>query len=165
MKRVLLMIALVVFSAMPAFAARDTATFGDYNASNVYRLKADTDGVLTFAADTGIVWPYLTKTTNYTLTAAQSGTTVVFTGSSNGTMFTLPAATVGLQYAIIADVAKWMYIKPASGEIINFSTNAANNRISNKTTAAIGDSITLFCATAGQWSSKTRVGTWTTEGN
>lgn len=120
-------------------------------------------------APTSIYYPGVVATTNSTLSSAQTGNIIIFNNSTgvaaNGTMFTLPAATVGLTYTIVADTAKFFYVKPASSDIINFSTNAANNRISNKTTAAIGDSVTLTCMTNGQWSIVNRVGTWTTEGN
>lgn len=113
--------------------------------------------------------PGSVATTNTTLDASQVGQVIVFNNSTgvaaNGTQFSLPIAVVGMQYTIIADTAKWFYVKPGVGDIINFSTNAANNRISNKTTAAIGDSITLVCQTANQWSIQAKSGTWTTEGN
>lgn len=178
MKRILsFLIAFVLALTVNSYATQRTATFGDKNASGEYRIRADEDssagsnlGWVRFASDTGIYYPYLaTATTNTTLLASQTGTTVVFnngTGTAaNGTQYTLPAATVGMNFTIIGDVAKFFYVKPASGEIINYSTNLANNRISNKTTAAIGDSVSLFCIVAGQWSIKSRIGTWTSEGS
>lgn len=165
MKRIL---SLAVFALLvlcsSSFAAVTTATFGDYNSSGVYRLTADSDGVLTYAQDTGIKYPYIaTATTNTTLTAAQSGTTVVFGNGSgvakSGTMYTLPTAVVGMEYTIVSDVAFFFYVDPQSTDTINYSTAAAGNRISNSSAAA-GDSITLFCATAGKWSIAAKSGTW-----
>lgn len=108
--------------------------------------------------------PGSVATTNITLTAAQLGTVIVFNNSTgvaaNGTQFTLPTAVVGMQYTVISDTAKFFYIKPASADIINFSTATTGQRISNATTAAAGDSITLVCQTAGQWSIQSRIGTW-----
>lgn len=170
MKRILSLAIIALFVVVPfAFATVKIATFGDYNSSNVYRMTADSDGVITYAQDTGIVLPYIaTATTNTTLTAIQSGATILFGNgagvAANGTMYTLPAATVGLNYTIVSDVAKFFYVKPASGEIINYSTCAANNRVAN-TSAAAGDSISLFSLTAGTWSIKSKIGTWACGGS
>lgn len=66
MKRFLsfLVVFVLAFTAS-AHATQRTATFGDKNASGVYRLRADTDqsagtnyGWITFAQDTGIKYPY-----------------------------------------------------------------------------------------------------------
>lgn len=107
-----------------------------------------------------IIYPGVTATTNYTLSNGQSGNIIVFNGTSNNTKFTLPAATLGEDYTIISDVAKYMHIVVSSGDIINFSTLVANDGISNSATAAKGDSIELVCQTAGQWSIKNKIGTW-----
>jgi hypothetical protein len=165
MKRILSLavIALMVF-ASPIFAAVTTATFGDYNSSNAYRLTADSDGVLTFASDTAVKYPYSTASTNQTLTATQSGSTIIFNNGSgvaqNGTTFLLPTAVVGMQFTIVADVAKWFFVDAQSTDTINFSTATAGQRISNSATAIAGDSITLFCATANKWSVVDHNGTW-----
>lgn len=108
--------------------------------------------------------PGFVSTTNLTLDASQTGQIIVFNNSTgvaaNGTRYILPTAVIGMQYTIIADTAKWFYVDPANADIINFSTATAGQRISNATTAAIGDSITLVCQTAGTWSIQSRVGTW-----
>lgn len=165
MKRIisLAVIALLVLCSQ-SFAAVTTATFGDYNSSNVYRLSANSDGTLTFASDTSILYPYSTASTNQTLTALQSGSTIIFNNgagsAANGTAFTLPTAAVGMQYTIVADVAKWFFVDAQSTDTINFSTATAGQRISNSASAAAGDSITLFCATATKWSVVDHFGTW-----
>jgi hypothetical protein len=169
-KRLILIFAFLLYVPLAWATSGDlTATFGDKNSSNVHRIEADNNGVVTFAQDTGIKYPYTSGSTNQTITAAQTGTTIVFNNGSgvaaSGTMFTLPAAVVGMEYTIIADIAKWFYVKPASGEIINFSNLSANQRISNAGSGVAGDSITLFCATAGQWSVKSRIGTWANGGS
>lgn len=104
--------------------------------------------------------PGSVATTNLTLDSTQVGTVVVFNGTSNNTQFTLPTAVVGMQYTVISDVAKYISIQPASTDTINFSTASAGQRINNSGSAAIGDSITLVCQTAGKWSIQFRVGTW-----
>ncbi len=165
MKRILALVILAIITiSANAFAANKTATFGDYNSSGVYRMTATDDGVITYAQDTGVVYPYIaTATTNTTLTAAQSGTTVVLNNgngtAANGTMYTLPSATVGLNFSFITDVAKSMIIHPNGTDTINYASISAGNGITN-TSAAKGDSIGVFCAIAGKWSLKNITGTW-----
>lgn len=172
MKRILtlLVFALLALSSQ-VFAVDRTGTFGDQNASGVYRLRAETDqttgtnlGWVTFAQDTGIYYPYTTASTNQTLLASQTGTVLVFNNgagtATNGTLFTLPTATVGMQFTIVADVAKWFYVDAQTTDTINFSTASTGQRISNSGSALAGDSITLFCATANKWSVTDHVGTW-----
>jgi hypothetical protein len=107
-----------------------------------------------------INYPGVAYTTNQTLSNAQSGNIIVFNGTANGTQFTLPAATVGLDFTIISDVAKWMYITPQSTDIINITSTVTGKRVSNSGSAAIGDSIEVVCMTSGQWSIKSKIGTW-----
>lgn len=111
-----------------------------------------------------IVYPGSVATTNQTLTAGQSGYTIVFNNATgvaaNGTMFTLPTAVVGLDYQIVADTGKWFYVKPQSTDIINLVSATTGQRISNSATGAVGDTISLICMTAGQWSVYGRQGTW-----
>ncbi len=107
-----------------------------------------------------IIYPGSPATTNQTLSNAQSGNIIIFTGTANNTKFTLPAATLGLDFTIVSDVAKYMHIVVSSGDIINFSTLGANDGVSNSASTAKGDSIELVCQTAGQWSIKNRIGTW-----
>lgn len=163
MKRLLLGLVAALLIAAPCYAASTTATFGDMNSSGTYRMSANTDGVITFASDTGIVWPYSTATTNATLTAAQSSTTLVSSGTVDYVKYQLPAATVGLKYKFIAGTAKYIEVKPSSGEIIHYSTAAASNKI--RSAGAIADSVEVFCATAGEWEIGSMKGTWTVSVN
>lgn len=108
--------------------------------------------------------PGVVATTNTTLDSSQVGVVIVFNNSTgvaaNATQFTLPSAVVGMNYTVIADTNKWFYIKPDASDTINFSTATAGQRISNSASAAIGDSISLVCVTAGKWSLIDRTGTW-----
>lgn len=108
--------------------------------------------------------PGFVATTNTTLDASQVGQVIVFNNSTgvaaNGTQFTLPTAVIGMQYILIADTANWIYIKPASADTINIASTAVGKRVSNSGSAAIGDSITLVCQTAGTWSIQSKSGTW-----
>lgn len=110
-----------------------------------------------------IVYPGSPATTNQTLSSSQSGNIIIFNGASNRTTFTLPAATLGLDYTLVADVTKYMRISPNSSDIINFSSLVAGDSISNSGSSAKGDSIELICQTTGQWSIKNRQGTWAKE--
>ncbi len=47
-----------------------------------------------------IIYPGITAATNYTLSNAQSGNIIIFNGSSDNTKFTLPAATLGLDFTV-----------------------------------------------------------------
>lgn len=95
MKRILsLVLFLLLASVSTSYATRATATFGDKNSSNVYRLTSYSDqtgsnnyGWLTYASDTGIVYPYQiystvgnSSTTLHQLITKDSGTTVVDMG-------------------------------------------------------------------------------------
>lgn len=166
MKRILLvaMIALLAISSK-GFAAVKTATFGDYNSSNVYRVTADSDGVITYAQDTGIILPYTTATTNTTLGAAQSGTTMVFTGSSNNSKFILPTASVGMQFTVVSDSTSYVNIVPQSTDTINFANLTQGQELANSSSPAKGDAVTLFCAVANKWSVKNMRNTWVGNNN
>lgn len=168
MKRILpLLVAFVLLLIGNTYAAQRTATFGDQNSSGVYRMRADVDtvsgsnvGYITYAQDTGIYYPYTTATTTTTLIASQTGTTMVFTGSSNNTRFTLPAATVGMEFTFIDDTTNYMAVYPATGDTINFASLPVSNGLANSSTPAKGDSVTLFCAVAGKWSVEEMRNTW-----
>lgn len=163
---------------LPALAQADsntdystiTATMGNKNTvSQDYTMWITSDGVVHYAKDSGIHFPYLTPaSTSQTLTAAQSGTTFVLNNAGgtapNGAIMFLPAATPKLEYTFIVDVNVYIRLKPQAGEIINFSTNVASSKVRN-TSAAIGDSIEVFCATTGVWSVKSKTGTWATDNN
>ncbi len=166
MKRILslVVIGLLAFNSH-VFAAQATATMGDQNASGVYRVTTDINGVLTYAQDTGIVSPYTTATTNTTMTASQSGTTMVFTGSSNNTKFTLPTAAVGLQYTFIDDATVYINIVPQTSDTINFASLSQGQYLANSSTPAKGDAVTLFCAVANKWSVKNMRNTWVGNNN
>jgi len=93
---------LAAFVSNPGYCAL-TAAIGDQNSSGNYRVEVDTDGVVTFANDTGIKFPYNSGTTDETLEAADSGRTyVTTTGTVNTVQITLPAAAVGMVYPFIA---------------------------------------------------------------
>lgn len=176
-KKVFAMLLMLVLF-LPALAKADsntdystiTATIGNKNTvSQDYTMWVTSDGVVHYAKDSGIHFPYLTPaSTSQTLTAAMSGTTFVLNNAGgtapSGATMQLPPATPKLEFTFITDVNVFFRLKPATGEIINFSSNVANSKVRN-TSAAIGDSIEVFCSTTGQWSVKSRSGTWATDNN
>lgn len=170
MKRILMAALFSLAVCAPAFAANRTATFGDQNALGEYRIKADADsstganlGWVTFAQDTGIYFPYTTATTNQTLLASQTGTTLVSTSSATNARYTLPTATVGMDFNVVAGSAKQLQVTPQTTDTILFSSNTAGQGLVNST-AALGDSIELFCYVANTWAVKNHDGTWTHTG-
>lgn len=175
MKRLLLLLALgtLVFAfpkASMASVSNMSAEMGVYDSTDrAFGLEVDVNNDFTFAPTAAsIKWPGTTASTNQTLSATQSGQVIVFNNGAgaavDGTRFTLPAAVVGLEFTIIADVAKFFRVAPASGETINFTSTAAGKRIASSS-AAIGDSITLVCFTTGTWSIKAKSGTFAMENN
>lgn len=161
MKRILSIVALLAIAfCSNAFAVQRTATFGDKNSLNVYRLTATNDGVLTYAQDTGIKYPYTTATTTTTLTAVQTGTTLVVTPIQNNTRVNLPASTVGSIYNVIDSAAFSLAVYPVTGETINFASLTASQGLINSTSPAKGDALTLICTVAGKWDVYEMRNTW-----
>ena len=99
--------------------------------------------------------------TDYTLTQATSGSTLVNFGATGEITITLPdvdLTTVGYQYCFYVYDAYTITIKPATGDMIHALTNAAGDRIQNVGTA--GDSICLLNITSVHWAPMQEVGTW-----
>lgn len=165
MKRFLFLMALLVCLSGNAFADVLTATVGDRNSSNVYRLSTSRDsssnGYLAYAADTGIKYPYLESTTNLTLASYQSGIIIGAYPSSTNTTYTLPTAVAGLDYYLVDgdSTGKTWQIAIQSTDYIAFTGEILGRGIKN-TSAAQGDQIELFCVFAGQWLIKDKTGTW-----
>ena len=157
---VLMAVALLLLFALsvPSFAAV-TATLGDQNSSGSYRVQVDSDGVVTFASDTGIRFPYEAATTSDTLTAAESGKTIVSSAPTQAPTFTLPAAAVGMEFTFVAATAVSIILDPNGTDIFKYASLSAGDRIYNSSAAA-GDTIRVFCATANQWAVTPIVGTW-----
>ncbi len=155
----LLAVLLSFVLAMPSFAAV-TATLGDQNSSGNYRVQVDSDGVVTFAANTGIIFPYEAATTSDTLTAAESGKTFVVTPAAGSPpTYTLPVAAVGMEFTFVTTNTVSVYLDPNGTDIFKYASLSAGDRIYNSSAAA-GDTIRVFCATANQWAVTPIAGTW-----
>ena len=180
MVRKLMLLLSLTFLLMPLVKAETTATFGDQNSSGEYRLKASSDangGYVTFAADTGIVYPYERYTsanTDNTLLSNESGKTIVDTGGgplSGGvgmcSKHILPTAAPGLQFTFIAGTKCTMTVDTAStSDTIEYSISGTllDAGDSVKSTGQSGDSITVFSTVANKWSIKDMKSTWTDNG-
>lgn len=167
MKRFLFLIALLVCFYTNAMADVVTATVGDRNNSNVYRLSASRDsnnnGYLTYAADSGIKYPYLESTTNLTLASYQAGIIIGVYPSQNNTAFTLPTAVPGLDYLFISGKAgaTWKIVIQSTDFIAFAGQPAGGGTGIVNSSAAQGDQIELFCIFTGQWLVRDKTGTWT----
>lgn len=169
MKRLILAIAaLCLFSGL-AMAAQKVGTFGTLNSSGTAPLEVDIDRTIYFASDAGIVYPYEVATTSDTLTATESGKTIIYRPASTRSTFTLPTAQDGLWFRFVAatgssHVNKELVIDPAStdtlvGCVVSGATStfaAGDSIISAGTT---GDSLTLV-GMNGYWYCTDRISTW-----
>lgn len=177
MRKLFLLIAILCLLSSASFAAVTTATLGDQNSSSVYRLTCDSDGVCTYAQDTGIKYPYVSYTTapttvGVTLTAAQSGTTIVDTGGGGPTTtgscrkFTLPTAAPGMEFSFSTGSKCTMTVDVQSTDTIQYSISGTGLDAGDsiKSTGQAGDSVQLFSPAAGQWNLKAMKATWTDNG-
>ena len=143
MKRILALVLLAVLCSANAFAAQVTATLGDQNSAKNYRVQVDSTGLVTFAQDTSIAWPYENISsgtaiagttgnpgTGYVLSSIDSGSNITDYGGKTagtaaigtltgtyGTRFILPAcnsANLGLMFDIATGVKETITITPNS---------------------------------------------------
>ena len=164
----LILLALLLCPVL-VYAADTTATFGDANSSGEYRMKADVDGVITYASNTGIVYPYeryTTPNTNNTLTAAESGKVIVDTGGSTGLNMSagsgcskhiLPRAAPGLQFTFVTGAKCRMTIDTVdTSDLIEYSISGTNLDAGDSilSTGQAGEAVTLFSTVANKWSIK-----------
>jgi hypothetical protein len=112
----------------------------------------------------GISYPVSSNTTNQTLTVYQTGSTLVFTGTSNNTQFTLPLCqnSLGLDYTFIDDTTKYIAVIPQPTDTINIASTVQGQGVNNSSSTAIGNNITLICRSSNQWSIEGTSGTWAT---
>lgn len=158
-----LMFLLALFLPGALYADSVIGTMGRQNSSGTYAVEVTTDGStqsVNYDPDTAIKMPYQAGTTNDTLTAADSGKTIVTkSGVVSPVIFKLPDATVQLNYTFVGGTAHAMYIDPATGDTINYASLSTNDSLTNSS-AAKGDSVTFFCAVADQWEVIIHSGTW-----
>lgn len=107
-----------------------------------------------------ILNPGYAPTTSQTVTSAQSGQIIVFNGTGNNTSFTLPTATIGLNFTFISNVNKYFAVIPQSTDTIALGSSTQGQPVNNVLSSAAGDSITLECQVNGTWSVQSITGSW-----
>lgn len=177
---VLLLVVMLALLAIPrlsmaqTYYSTTTGTLGDQNSSKDYRVTATNDGVVHFAADTGITYPYTHYTaanTPVALTAAQSGLRITDMGGAAGptaagscSKWTLPTAAPGLEFTFSAGSKCSMTVDTVgTGDTILYSITGTglDGGDSIKSTGQAGDSVTLFSTVANKWSIKAMKAVWT----
>jgi hypothetical protein len=148
------------FVSVTAQAAVTTATFGDQNSSKEYRMKADTDGVITLATDTVL--------TGGTITGGAFNGTVGATTPSTGVFTTLKARTsldnVGASINWTdATIANSTGINWQDATIVGSATIADANWTSIDVNGGTIDGATIGASSAstGAFSGITTTGTFT----
>ena len=165
MRKLIVLLLGLIFLALPraeASVSNMTAQLGVYNSTDgTYGLEVDNNNQFHFSqTGSGIWYPGVDATTNVTLTANQSGQTIVQNNTTyNNVQFTLPTAQVGMTFTFIVDVAKTIKVLPQSTDTINYSSLTAGQSITN-TSAAKGDHLQLICVSATNWSIVDQGGTW-----
>lgn len=99
-----------------------------------------------------------------TLTAAESGTVVSNAGASAAFAFTLPPATVGLEFVAVVEAAQELRLDPDGAETIALPSSGVQSAAGKYIGAdAIGEKVHIICITAGTWDVISYSGTWTAE--
>jgi sporulation protein YlmC with PRC-barrel domain len=86
------------------------------------------------------------KSSNYTVTAADSGKT--FTSATDGVVFTLPAISIGRVYTFVntaSDGTNALTISPNANDGILYAGSLTDNKdlINTKTTSKVGDFVVI----------------------
>lgn len=163
MRRILSALVLVVFAVVSAQAAVTVGTFGNQNSSKEYRQTVNSDGTITYASDTSIVYPYKEITGDTTLTVTDSGKLIAYTGSDVGYTITLPGASEGYMFSFVTLTAGTMTIDPAVDDTIylNEGMDIGDKIVSS---GDAGDSVTIFAPTDTDWAVLSVVGTFSDGG-
>lgn len=131
------------------------AVYINKGTANIPVWYRDIDGVGTVTA----------ATASTTLTVAQSGGVFTNTGASGTITFSLPAATVGLNYKFYVGAAQELRIDPNGSETISLpSTGVAGAAGKYLMANAVGETVHLYCAKTGTWACFGYTGTWEAEG-
>lgn len=101
------------------------------------------------------------KTAAYTVSPVDCwGGVITNEGASGSVTLSLPPAEVGMRLHVEAFAAQEIILDPNGSEIVNALGAAAGDYVSNTTTPAIGDRITLICVEAGEWMIEDSAGDW-----
>lgn len=106
----------------------------------------------------------LISATGITLTPAQSGAIISNLGASAAAVYALPAATPGLEFEFLVEVAQELRIDPNGTETIALPSSGVQGAAGKYLTAdAVAERVRLVCLTAGTWDVLDFAGTWTAE--
>jgi len=102
-----------------------------------------------------------TKTSNYSVLSADSGTYFDNTGAVGEVDFTLPAYAAGLRYCFTTTTAQILkVIAPASAKVAIGTTNSAT--AGNITASAVYSAVCIFATSvSNQWAADRTTGSWT----
>lgn len=104
-------------------------------------------------------------TADDTLLTTENATLHTNTGASAAITLVLPAATVGLQFRFAVGAAYELRIDPAGTETISLPSSGVPGAAGKYLTAdAVGETVHLVCAVAGNWNCFGYTGTWTAQG-
>lgn len=104
------------------------------------------------------------KTANFTVTAGESGKTFTTVGATGTVVATLPPAVVGLKYRFRVGAAQALQIDPDGTETIALPSTGVQSAAGKYIAAdADGETVSIECTKAGQWSVFGFTGTWTAE--
>lgn len=163
-KYVLLFLFLFLLVAFNVNAAHIVSTDGLPDSSGVHPLYVDSDGIVYFKK--GVNVSTEAATTSDTITAAESGK-VISVACTSACEFELPAAVVGMNYPFAStDNSATFAIDPNGTDTIKYAPSNVPLDAGDKMTSpgATGDSVEVVCATAGIWTVKSRIGTFTDGG-
>lgn len=116
------------------------------------------------AARLPLTFPTEAHVAGDTLTAAESGSIHTNAGAAGTITLVLPAATVGQVFIFRVAAAQELRLDPNGSETISLPSTGVPGAAGKYLVAdAIGETVTLFCGTAGSWSVLGYTGTWTAE--
>lgn len=100
-------------------------------------------------------------TTSDTLLSHESGSTHTNTGASGGIVFTLPLATVGLEFYFGVGATQNLDVDPNGSEILCNTSGAVTTGGQLLRNGTIGGALHIKCLRAGYWHVVGFAGTWT----
>lgn len=101
---------------------------------------------------------------DFTLTAADSGTTHTSVGATGTIVANMPEATIGLNYFFYVGAAQQLRIEPLGTNTISLPSTGVPGAAGKYLVAdASGETVNLICTVAGNWAVAGFTGTWTAE--